>query len=50
MTATAVALLLPTSASTTWLETLERGRARAMKEDKPILLLSMFGRLDQRWC
>lgn len=50
LSATAVALLLPSVASTTWYETLDRARPRAQKEGKPILLLSMFGRLDQRWC
>ncbi len=50
LSATAVALLLPVSAATTWYETLDRARVRAQSSGKPILLLSMFGRLDQRWC
>lgn len=50
LSASALALLLPSGASTTWYESLARARFHAAREDKPILLLSMFGRLDEQWC
>lgn len=33
-----------------WEPTLDRAKARAMREKKPIFLLHLFGRLDQEFC
>lgn len=30
--------------------TFDSALAEARKQDKPVLLLQMFGRLDERWC
>jgi hypothetical protein len=36
--------------SVTWLASVEEAKARASRERKPILLLSLFGRLDHDFC
>lgn len=33
-----------------WEPTLDRAKARAAREKKPIFLLHLFGRLDQEFC
>ncbi|MEW6279552.1 MAG: hypothetical protein AB1758_13065 [Candidatus Eremiobacterota bacterium] len=46
-----LAMFLPVQAEPpVALEGLDAARARAQRENKPIFLLSMFGRLDEEWC
>lgn len=33
-----------------WESSLEFARQRAQAENKPLLVLDMLGRLDERWC
>ena len=37
-------------AGSTWVEGLEAAQQQAKRENKPILLLEMMGRLDEKWC
>lgn len=41
---------LATAAPPGWESNLDRARTRALREHKPILLLQMFGRLDEEFC
>ncbi len=50
MSAAALVLFSPCQAGAEWLESLSLAQDRAQRLDRPILLLSMFGRLDERWC
>ncbi|GMU55772.1 MAG: hypothetical protein AMXMBFR33_49180 [Candidatus Xenobia bacterium] len=50
MIAAGLVLFSPCQAGGEWLESLSLAQDRAQRVDRPILLLSMFGRLDERWC
>lgn len=37
-------------AGVTWEPTVRRAQARAAREDKPVLIMHLFGRLDEEFC
>jgi hypothetical protein len=50
LTAFVLSSLLPAIAAPHWETSLDAARHRAAREHRPILLLQMFGRLDEQFC